>query len=118
MSRATKLISAVIKKEIVLELHEKVSKLDQWKIHKFNSSHEIQWCFILPAARHRGGIQEGMVRSVSRILFDLCNQGRLTEDSPNTILVEVEGILNNRPLVLHRDGSFLKPVCRQSKVTE
>ena len=60
---------------------------------------EIKWRFNPPYASHMGGAWERMIRSVRRILNALTQMQTLTEEGLVTLMTEVEGILNSRPLV-------------------
>ena len=45
-----------------------------------------------------GGIFERLIKSVKRCLRKIVGQARLTYDEMTTALVEVEGVINSRPL--------------------
>ena len=59
---------------------------------------QIIWRFNLERAPWWGGFFERMVRSVKRCLRKVLGNAKLTFDELNTVLVEVEGTLNARPL--------------------
>lgn len=61
-------------------------------------SRRISWHFNPPYGAHMGGCWERLVKSVKRILNGLLNNQTLYEDVLHTTLVEVEYILNSRPL--------------------
>ncbi|CAH8494788.1 unnamed protein product [Dicrocoelium dendriticum] len=83
----------------VRELLDGVKKWDQKRIDGELCLRGLQWHFNPPFASHRGGVWERIIRSVRKILHGVCNEQRLTDDSLATVFVEVERILNNRPLV-------------------
>lgn len=58
----------------------------------------IQWTFIAPSAPHFGGIWEAAVKSTKRLLMKTCGASRFTYKNLNTVLKQVEAILNSRPL--------------------
>ena len=76
-------------------------------------SRNIDWVFNTPTASHHGGIWERMIRSIRKILDALLTEQILTEESLQTLLCEVEAILNSRPLTYvspdHRDPEPLTP---------
>ena len=60
----------------------------------------IEWQFNPPHASHFGGIYEREIRSVRKVFNALLNSQniKLNDDQLNTLMCEVECILNNRPL--------------------
>lgn len=56
------------------------------------------WRFITPAAPHQGGIWEAGVKSVKHHLKRIVGRRILTGDQLYTVLVQIEGCLNSRPL--------------------
>ena len=64
----------------------------------FLSQHGITWQFNVPRAPWWGGFFERMVRSVKRCLKKTLGNARVTYEEFETVLIEVEGILNSRPL--------------------
>ena len=50
-------------------------------------------------ASHRGGVWERLIKSVRRTLTAICVEQTLNDEILETAFVEVERILNNRPLV-------------------
>ena len=81
------------------ELREAVEGLDQDAISRDLLSQEIEWDFNPPHASHMGGVWERQIRSVRRVMAGLAGQDRFTDETLHTLMVAVEGILNNRPLV-------------------
>ena len=80
-------------------LRESLQSLQQSKLNNFCLQLEIKWRFNPPYASHMGGAWERMIRSVRRILNALTQMQTLTEECLVTLMTEVEGILNSRPLV-------------------
>jgi hypothetical protein len=80
------------------ELKEFISSLDNHRIRDFASSISINWDFNPPSAPHMGGAWERLVRSTKEVLSGLTNEKVLTDFQLSTLLTEVEGILNSRPL--------------------
>ena len=58
----------------------------------------IQWSFNLPRAPWWGGVFERLIRSVKRCLRKVVGGARLTRDELNTVVTEVEMVINARPL--------------------
>ncbi|XP_011403021.1 PREDICTED: uncharacterized protein LOC105312234 [Amphimedon queenslandica] len=62
-----------------------------------------EWLFNIERASWWGGVFEWMVKSVKRCLRKSMGQARLTLDEPHTAIVEIEAVINSRPL------SYLPP---------
>lgn len=60
----------------------------------------FEWKFNTPLASHHGGVWERMIKSVRNLLNSILlkHPGQLTPRSLDTFLIEIEGILNSRPL--------------------
>lgn len=67
------------------------------------SSKMIEWKFNLERAPWWGGFFERMVGCVKRCLRKVLGNARLTFDELFTVLVEVEGTLNSRPITYEYD---------------
>jgi hypothetical protein len=80
------------------ELKQALSCLQHETVSNKLLSYEIQWHFQPPSCSHRGGVWERLIRSVRRILSAISKEQVLTDECLLTFLVEVERILNNRPL--------------------
>ena len=100
-------------KELVLQLKEMENKgeLQDWTKNK-----GIRWKFQPPSAPHFGGAHESLVRSTKLALYralDIEKKGlRLpTEEMLRTLLFEVAGLLNSRPLTYSSsDPEDLRPL--------
>lgn len=68
------------------------------RIHQVMTSHEMTWHFIPPRAPHFGGLWEAAVRSIKKHLNRNVALVKLTYDEFYTLLVQIEAILNSRPL--------------------
>ena len=80
-------------------LRESIQNLDQRKINEFLSLKNINWHFNPPNASHMGGAWERMIKSVRRILSITFKGQVLTDDALQTIIIEIEAIVNSRPLI-------------------
>ena len=64
----------------------------------------MEWRFNIARAPRWGGFFERMIKSVKQCLKKLIGNARLSFDEMLTILVEVEGTLNSRPLTYDDDN--------------
>lgn len=69
-----------------------------FSLKPFLSRHGIVWKFNVCRAPWWGGFFERMLRSVNRYLKKTLGNARMTYEEFQTVLVEVEGILNSHPL--------------------
>lgn len=87
------------------ELREAIESLNQSQIEKAMQKKGIKWIFNSPSASHQGGVWERQIRTVRRILNALVKEQTLTDDSLQTLLCEVESIINDRPITSPSDDS-------------
>ena len=80
-------------------LQDHLKHFNQERVQKFFSEREIEWSFNPPTASHMDGAWERMIRSILRILAALMTTQTLTDEVLTTLMAEVEGIINARPLV-------------------
>ncbi|GFX63562.1 integrase catalytic domain-containing protein [Trichonephila clavipes] len=57
----------------------------------------IEWNFIPPRAPHKGGLWEAGIKSVKYHLKRALGRSRLIYEEFETVIIQVEGILNSRP---------------------
>ncbi|KER30964.1 hypothetical protein T265_02771 [Opisthorchis viverrini] len=75
----------------------------------------IQWHINPPAASHSCGVWDLIIRSIRRILLCLCREQCLTDEKLNTLLIQAERILTNRPIVpLSPANNELEPLAQNS----
>lgn len=76
-----------------------VNSINNELIQYFLSSKGIQWHFNPPSAPHFGGLWESGVKSVKGHLKRVIGTTKLTFEELCTLLCQVEGLLNSRPLM-------------------
>lgn len=74
------------------------SQLLENKIEEFCQPRGISWKFIPPKAPHQGGLWEAGVKSMKTHLRKTMNESYLTYEEMTTLLIQIEAILNSRPL--------------------
>ena len=85
------------------ELRVAIESLNRVKIEKTLQKKGIKWMFNSPAASHQGGVWERQIRTARRILNALVREQTLTDDDLQTLMCEVESIINGRPLTSPSD---------------
>ena len=92
-------------------LRESLKAWNQAQIHHELFQRNVNWNFNPPAASHMGGCWERLIRSTRRILSTILSNQLVSDDVLLTIMVEIEGILNSRPLIpLSFDSSDSEPL--------
>ncbi len=81
------------------ELYAELNKGEhRQNIAKHLSSHLIEWQHIPARAPHFGGLWEAGVKAMKRLLYKHTDGLTYTFEEMSTILVQIKGILNSRPL--------------------
>lgn len=95
---------------------ELLKHFDDFSYEKFHckiAKQGIKWIFNPPKGSHHGGVWERLIRSIRSILSGLMTEfgTQLDDEGFNTLMCEVESILNSRPLTnISDDPKDLKPL--------
>lgn len=83
------------------------------RIQSYAAERGTEFAFIPPRAPHMGGLWEAGVKSAKHLLLRTVGNALLTAEEINTVLIEVEAILNSRPIAPMsqdpNDGEALTP---------
>ncbi|KAM8701585.1 hypothetical protein ACLKA7_000106, partial [Drosophila subpalustris] len=83
------------------------------RLTEYAAERAVQWKFIPPRAPHFGGLWEAAVKAAKHRLQRGAGNANLTPDELSTHLVDVEALLNSRPLVADtsdpNDGEVITP---------
>lgn len=75
-----------------------LSQSFQQDVHSSMAADNITWHFIPPRSPHFGGLWEAGVKSAKAHLKRVLGSSSLTYEEYNTVLIQVEAVLNSRPL--------------------
>ncbi len=73
------------------------------RLREHMTSNGVKWKFIVELSPWQGGMWERLIRSVKRCLVKVIGRALLKYDELNTILIEVESVINSRPLTYLTD---------------
>ncbi|XP_072377915.1 uncharacterized protein [Diabrotica undecimpunctata] len=80
-------------------------------IHNYAIDHNINWHFIPPYAPNFGGLWEAAVKSMKHHLKRVLLDKKLIYEDFNSLLIQIEGVLNSRPMfALSNDPTDLTPL--------
>ena len=68
------------------------------EVQEFLLNKRVQWRFNLERASWWGGVFERLIQSTKRCLKKVIGQAKLNYDELQTLVIEVEGVLNSKPL--------------------
>jgi Family of unknown function (DUF5641) len=81
------------------------------KIMRYLSNDDVNWHFMPPRSPHFGGLWETSVKSFKNHLYRTVGDASFTYEQFNTIIIEIESILNSRLLIpLSSDPNDLSPI--------
>lgn len=75
------------------------TNIDKNEIRDFLLKNQIEWSFIPPRSPNFGGLWEAAVKSAKTHLHKVLRDAHLNYEQLYTVLCQVEGILNSRPLI-------------------
>ncbi|XP_039516158.1 uncharacterized protein LOC120470642, partial [Pimephales promelas] len=79
------------------EIHESFKALHP-TLQAELAKHQIEFRFNPPSAPHFGGAWEREIKSIKAALYATIQMQTVTEEVLRTVLIEIEGILNSKPL--------------------
>ena len=77
---------------------------------RFFTNFRVEWQFNLEKAPWQGGIFERMIQSAKRCLKKAIGHNCLTLDELLTLVIEVEAVLNSRPLTYVYSDETIEPL--------
>ncbi|XP_055542522.1 uncharacterized protein LOC129728133 [Wyeomyia smithii] len=81
------------------------------RVAKYCAEDGVQWHFSPPSAPHFGGLWEAAVRSAKHHILRVLGENPATSEDMSTLLVQVEGCLNSRPITASsEDPNDLEPL--------
>ena len=93
------------------ELRAAMQQWDVVKIQDTLAQKGVQSIFNPPAGPHFSGVWERQVKSVKKVLKSVLHEQRIDDECLQTLLCEVENILNDRPLTTSsEDPNDLEPL--------
>ncbi|XP_070531583.1 uncharacterized protein [Ptychodera flava] len=92
------------------ELGELICAMDQLKIVDSAANKGIIWKFNPPLGSHHGGLFEALIKSAKVALKAILGDARVTDEELHTAIVEVEGLMNSRPLTYCSNDPTDEPV--------
>ena len=85
------------------EIRQAMKEWNQSKISEALLQKGVTWIFNPPAGSHHGGIWERQIRTVRKILTNLLKLQSLDDECLQTVMCEVEAVINSRPLTKSSD---------------
>ena len=82
----------------------KITRSDEVWCYLVNQ--RISWNFIVERALWWGGFKERLVRSIKRPLKKVLGQSALNFEELQTVLVEIESVINSRPITYMHDDEY------------
>lgn len=80
------------------ELRAAINELNHTKIQGYLHQRGVKWIFNPPTGSHHGGVWERLIRLVKKALNSTVKEQVLDEESLQTVLCEVEAMINSRPI--------------------
>ena len=93
------------------ELRKAVNDWNQSQIHDFLLQRHIKWTFNPPTGSHHGGVWERCIRTTRKVINATMKEQVLDDEGINTLMCEVEAIVNGRPITkLADDPRDMEPL--------
>ena len=83
---------------------------DHKDVKRYFSDHKIQWNFNVEKSPWWGGVFERLIRSVKRCMKKVIGRATLTHEELLTAVIEIEMILNSRPLSYVTQDDLDEPI--------
>lgn len=80
------------------ELKKLFSRLDKKKLSDHGAMRGITWNFAVPTAPNQNGVSEACVKLTKNILYKTFKDNHLNYFQAETVILQAEAIINNRPL--------------------
>ena len=80
--------------------------IGQWNLDQINQAmlqRNIDWKFNPPAGSHFGGVWERLIKSIRSAVNSTVREQVLDDERLNTLMCEVEAVLNSRPITKNSD---------------
>jgi Family of unknown function (DUF5641) len=79
-------------------------QVDNYAIKKGLKVDKITWIFNPPGTPHFGGVFEVLIREAKKALISILGDAEVTDEELLTVMIEIEGLLNGRPLTVLYEG--------------
>tara|TARA_B110000881_G_scaffold142907_1_gene126249 strand:- start:157 stop:5301 length:5145 start_codon:yes stop_codon:yes gene_type:complete len=80
------------------EMQNEIKSWNQTRIHDSLLQKNVDWIFNPPGGSHHGGIWERQIRTIRKLMCATVREQLLTDDNLQTLLCEIEAIVNGRPI--------------------
>ncbi|VDL84095.1 unnamed protein product [Nippostrongylus brasiliensis] len=81
-------------------------------IQKEMSNRHIDWIYITPFAPWQGGVYERLIQSIKKALYKTIGKTITPREELTTLIIEIEGMLNTRPLLHVESESVSEGILR------
>lgn len=85
------------------ELRNSINDWNVSQIHEAMLQKNIDWHFNPPAGSHHGGVWERIIRTIRKVMNSVLREQILDDEGLNTLMCEIEAILNDRPITKNSD---------------
>ena len=92
------------------EIKRLFDAIDKNKLMTHGATRGIEWKFSVPTAPNQNGVSEACVKLTKNLLFKTFKSCHLDWFQTEVVLLEVEAVLNNRPLRVIKEGDDYNPI--------